>query len=115
MKDSEFSDYIEYDDHEKTGGWAQTDCSVRDIMIGFLIIALLYYIFVYKPKEGMWSPVKEGMWIPKEGMWIPKEGMWSPVKEGMYDESYHMAPADQYTSPYAGSSGYGQNFGPPSV
>jgi hypothetical protein len=127
MSGSERSAYMNYSGDETMGGWVDSygsDCSVRNLVFGVLILTMLYYI-VYNPKEGMWAPVKEGMWAPvkegmwapvKEGMWAPvKEGMWAPVKEGMYDQSYHMSPADQYTSPYTGYSGYGQNFGPPSV
>lgn len=86
------------DGSEYNGGAGEYDCTIRNVVI-IVAVILIFYHYYYKPNS--YTQYYDYAWAP-----VPGE------KEMMYSLPYHSEPGDEYTTPYSGIDGYGQNFGP---
>jgi hypothetical protein len=90
-----------------------TDCNTRNTIIIAAALIVVYY-YVKSQNEQFWSPAYKGKssWYPVKNQLNSayKERMSSGV--GIYDMPYLIGGPSEYTTPYSGGRGYGQNFGP---
>lgn len=89
------------------------DCATRNNVI-LIVILLVVLCYMKSPIESFWSPVYTGKssWYPVKNKIhgsIFKENMLGGA--GIYDMPYMINGASEYTTPYSGKRGYGQNFG----